>query len=78
MGIRTRAYKMRSITAMASRKPIQIQAAVRRIRIESLRAGMCKSYHEEHGADRVCRHDFPRLPMTPVMGGSEEMHVLWG
>ena len=64
------------MAAMASRKLIQIQAAMRRKRIESLGECIRKSYHEETGMTCACRHEFFTLPMTPVMDVDVGIHGL--
>ncbi len=61
-------YSTKSMTAIASRKLIQIQAAMRRKRVESFGECMSKSYHEEPYMAYVYRHDFHTLSMTGVMG----------
>ena len=90
MGVLTCEYKMKSIRSIASRKPSQIHAAVRRILVESFEfsvcwewvvdedTDMCKSYHEGICVDRVWRHVLSTGPMTRVMGIYERMHgLLW-
>ena len=61
--------------AIASRKLIQIHAAMRRKRVESReRACMVKSYHGGLPKGCACRHAFEEVPMTGVMPLDEGMH----
>ena len=61
--------------AIASRKLIQIHAAMRRKRVESWeRACMVKSYHGGLFKGRVCRHVLEEVPMTGVMPFVNRFH----